>query len=464
MHRFQPTQAALTIWIGFAFLFAGCADAPPVEPGLATLGADAMDDDPETCGSCHQEQYEQWEGSMHAYSTRDPVFMAMMRKSTADTQGKIDQFCVNCHAPNASKEGLTPVVQGEDGVFFMDVDQNDFRFSRGVQCTTCHRIKSVEATQNAEFTLSPFALQGPTGSPEANQYHPMEKSTFIGDNNQVSFMCGSCHDVQNPKDARLEATFSEWYANSFNNPSDPSQHRSCVDCHMPTYEGKNSLGQDATLHRHTFVGVDQALVEDFPGKEEQAALVEALLQDCAELKIQRTENVGSDAAFRVSVKNINNGHNLPSGSTADRQVWVHLTITDSDGTLIYESGMLDANGDLMDRVEGHSLDPFGDPDLLAFGQFLLDDQNEHVNFPWEASRFDDNLIGPGQTGWREYLLPLSGIRGKNLTVKATLKYRTFPPFLLRKLVEEGWLDASSMLEVPIIEMETLEESFFIEAL
>ena len=35
---------------------------------------------PEYCGSCHQSHYEQWQGSMHAYAIRDPIFLALNKK------------------------------------------------------------------------------------------------------------------------------------------------------------------------------------------------------------------------------------------------------------------------------------------------------------------------------------------------------------------------------------------------
>jgi hypothetical protein len=229
---------------------------------------------------------------------------------------------------------------------------------------------------------------------------------------------------------------------------------------MPTYQGEMVKGGELkTLHRHTFVGTDVALIADFPDKQNQLQLVTELLQNTAELKIVRNNDIDGHVALRVSVHNSNAGHNLPSGSTADRQVWVHLTVVDNTGTLLYESGMLDSNGDLMDRVPGHSQTPYDDPDLLAFGQFLFaSDGTTHVNFPWEAHHYDENLIGPGQTAWREYILP-SSVRGKPITATATLRYRTFPPFLLRQLVEEGYLNPNELEEVPIIDMETTTLSF-----
>ena len=38
----------------------------------------------------------QWR-SMHAYATRDPIFLALNRKGIEETNGRLDQFCaVSC--------------------------------------------------------------------------------------------------------------------------------------------------------------------------------------------------------------------------------------------------------------------------------------------------------------------------------------------------------------------------------
>lgn len=231
---------------------------------------------------------------------------------------------------------------------------------------------------------------------------------------------------------------------------------------MKAYQGEIVKGGEVkTLHSHQFVGVDQALIPDFPGKEEQAALVKELLQDCAELTVDYNGVVEGHVELVVNVKNINNGHNLPSGSTADRQVWVHLEVFNEDGMKVLESGMLDANGDLMDGVVGHSLNPDGDPELLAFGQFIFDKNGDHALFPWQAVTYTDHLIGPGQTAWRDFQIPHSLVAGQQLEVQATLYYRTFPPFLIRALEDEGYLEEGELLEIPIIEMETLTKAVFV---
>lgn len=230
---------------------------------------------------------------------------------------------------------------------------------------------------------------------------------------------------------------------------------------MPTYEGTiTKHGRTTTLHSHYFVGVYQALLPGFPGRPELARRARELLTDCAELEI-RYNGIDDDdnAVVVVSVRNINNGHNLPAGSTADTQVWVHLQVFNQNDELVYESGMLDANGDLMDGVIGHSLDPDGDPELMLFGQFIYGADGAHVTFPWQAHAFTDNLIAPGQRKWRDFPIPSERLNGDTFRVVAHLKYRTFPPFLLRTLIDEGFLDPDAIDPVPIIQMESAEETF-----
>ena len=36
--------------------------------------------DPQSCAGCHAEQFNDWAGSMHAYSSQDPVMRAMNQK------------------------------------------------------------------------------------------------------------------------------------------------------------------------------------------------------------------------------------------------------------------------------------------------------------------------------------------------------------------------------------------------
>ena len=59
----------------------------------------------------------------------------------------------------------------------------------------------------------------------------------------------------------------------------------------------------------------------------------------------------SGIEFRAQVKNGTDGHNVPTGFTGERLVWLEVTVKDRSGKIIFRSGDRDPNGDLRD---GHS--------------------------------------------------------------------------------------------------------------
>ena len=53
-------------------------------------------------------------------------------------------------------------------------------------------------------------------------------------------------------------------------------------------------------------------------------------------------------SFKVEFENGTDGHNVPTGFDAERLVWLHVTVTDADARVVFESGDLDPNGDVRD--------------------------------------------------------------------------------------------------------------------
>lgn len=106
--------------------------------------------------------------------------------------------------------------------------------------------------------------------------------------------------------------------------------------------------------------------------------------------IEGTPSVGRDFVFSYKIKNMNTGHNLPSGSLgAQPQLWVNVALVDPDGTNIWESGYVDANGDMADL---HSLE-------VAAGRIGTDQQL--VNF--QTKFLTTNVKGTD----REMYLPVN---------------------------------------------------------
>ena len=106
--------------------------------------------------------------------------------------------------------------------------------------------------------------------------------------------------------------------------------------------------------------------------------------------IEGTPRVGRAVTFAYRIKNLNSGHNLPSGSLgAQPQLWVNVALVDPGGKNVWESGYIDRNGDLADL---HSLE-------VAAGRIKIDQQL--VNF--QTKFLTTNVKGTD----REMYLPVN---------------------------------------------------------
>lgn len=448
---------------------------------------------PEDCRTCHPQHVQEWEMTPHAYALKDPVFRAMVEMGQAATEGKLGQFCVQCHTPTGLATEQTPVVYNEDTLLFEQSLETDAIGQTGVTCTACHSMTNVVEPLNARVVYTPNGvMQGPISDPVDNDFHASAYNELFDESVEgFGRMCGSCHNVVNPKGALVEQTFNEFEASSA-----AANGKNCVTCHMPAYTGKAAEGPDAplgvperTLHRHTFVGVDVSLLPEgeFPGDAEMRMLVTELLQESAELS---TAFVTSDGELRCRIRNLA-GHAIPSGATAERQMWLEVIVRDDAGQVVFESGTLDENGDLRDGISKHNSAAGTDPSLAYFGQVMIaidgfatmtDEEKlearqeidadclpfgrgaivegsigHPVEMPWQADWQCDDLIAADSGAQRSY--DLSELRPGAYTAEVRLLFRSFPPFFLRLLEDEAGLDPAVKERVPIVEMESRSISF-----
>lgn len=59
---------------------------------------------------------------------------------------------------------------------------------------------------------------------------------------------------------------------------------------------------------------------------------------------------GEDLRFEVEVNNLTEGHSVPSGLIAERNVFLQVTVSDAAGKTLFRSGDLDPNGDVRDPL------------------------------------------------------------------------------------------------------------------
>jgi hypothetical protein len=377
------------------------------------------------CVSCHPTHVEQWQSSAHAYAMVDPVYRVLVMQRQIDLGATEDQFCTQCHSSVGTRGGecvsgfsfeeLSPIVQ------------------EGVTCESCHKISSVERMYNAGHTLDPTGpLRGGIEDPIDNAFH---ESAYSGDH-KTSELCGSCHDVVETSGLELERPYEEW-------TTSPAalDGQVCQDCHMPAYDGQASVGgPERTLHEHRWVGVDlpatEAFLADTEAVEAGRARIQELLEGSATLSLSADPAPpGEVVDLHVTLSNEIGAHNFPTGTTFIRQAWVEVIVSDAAGNVVYETGTLDANGDLRDHWS--EVEPYGDKDLISLSSGFIDAYGNPEIFPWRATEHWLNALSPGYERTYTLFVPTSPDTVGPLQVVSRLRFRAFPPYLIRIVGLEG---------------------------
>lgn len=366
--------AALGVLLASAVTSVVLVSCSTHDDAAPTLSRDALVD-PQTCKGCHPTQFTEWSGSMHAYASTDPVFLAMNKRGQRETNGALGSFCVNCHAPQAVRDGVTT-----DG---LNLDSVPAKL-KGVTCFFCHTVDAIEGTHNAALhSSSEPVMRGAFADPIANAGHAAVYSTLHDrDHAESAQFCGACHDVTTDHGANIERTLAEWQASVFSQ----SGGATCAQCHM---EQSTTLGPVSTiagspnrrLHGHSFAAVDVALDDTFPEQAAQRAKVKALLDTTLQTALC-VESVGATSAIRVLVDNVAAGHGVPSGSAQDRRVWFEVVATKGSDVL-YQSGHV---------ADGVSPLTTPDADLWLLRECMFDGSNNPVRMFWEAASADGQQL------------------------------------------------------------------------
>ena len=402
--------------------------------------------DPQRCGECHPNHLADWSGSMHAYASDDPVFLAMNARGQRETNHALGSFCVKCHAPLAVAMGAT-----KDGLNLASLPADQ----KGVTCYFCHSAEAVTGTHDNPLTLATDGvLRAGIEGPIPNTAHAAGYLALLDRNDPSSAtLCGSCHDIVSPLGTPLERTFEEWQGTLF---SHGSLELTCGQCHMDSRQSVAAEVAGAptrTVHSHLMAAVDQALTT-FPDTSVQQTAAQGLLDTSLQVALC-VRGVPGQATIQVVLDNVGAGHAWPSGATQDRRAWVEVIAYANDQPF-YQSGAVPEGADVIASAAT-------DPDLWLIRDCIFDGMGQPVRMFWQAASHDSNqLPGPvtlDPTSPSFYLSHVERDFPRNTSTppmlttmpdKVTMRMRVVPigVDVLDDLVTSGDLDPAVEAKVP----------------
>ncbi|MGI9423925.1 MAG: multiheme c-type cytochrome [Hyphomicrobiaceae bacterium] len=285
-------------------------------------------------------------------------------------QLKKSEFCVSCHQV-AVNLGIK-----------LEIVWDQFRDSparkAGVTCQDCHMGKVPGKPDG--YSTAPSAV---VGGRKINPGRRHANHSFIGPGYSIAHPGIFPHNTK-----ALGFTIKDWL-----------QFNWRAGWGTPDFEDKVAAGRikvkfpkrwaDSVDREDARVIIDENLAK----LDARYELRRQVMENGAKVDgpfIQGRPRVGRTLAFAYNIKNLNSGHNLPSGSLgAQPQLWVNVALVDPDGKNIWETGYVDRNGDVADL---HSLE-------VAGGRIKIDQQL--VNF--QTKFLTTNVKGTD----REMYLPVN---------------------------------------------------------
>jgi DNA-binding beta-propeller fold protein YncE len=414
------------------------------------------------CQDCHTTIYDQWADSNHGMNMDHPYYRFQENFAAQQEGEEFRALCRGCHAPqgiiNNDKGPLTEYgdMWEKKGKSLMDAMNHGQAVSeRGTGCVFCHRVSKAENSGgNTDMTINLKDRDAYVFEDSRNSFmkwlekkqidaflQPHKDSYSNPDLYQSSLYCATCHnEFTTGAGASVNDNFGEWVKSPFNNPKDPSKHKTCIDCHMTqdvTNFDNKVAGQSTNngpikenMRSHHFVGGNYY----FTGMRnpEHKKLSIDILKTALTLE---GEKQGDN--FTAKVTNVNSGHDMPGG--ARRQVWIELIVTDAIGSNVFESGVM-KNGVIP-------------KDARRFIKIGVDKEGKSVGLAfWRYSKIgQDTRIKSGETRNESFQLPTD--LNYPIVVSTRVLYQAFAKGLSDK-VRNAFPD-EKIPEPEVIELEKL---------
>ncbi len=418
------------------------ADAPATGLNIELTAVDMTIDPtanftyPESCATCHPQQYDQWSKSpmKHAgdntwvYDIYDGSGTANGKGGFVYTRDSVhaskhpESDCASCHQPEPWVKkpfsALEPLGSLSDGA------------KRGISCEVCHKMADVDATKPNFPGIYPGAvtlLRPPATAPFPIMFGLLGDVDYSTTDMRASYqpqlgalVCATCHQDKNDPDGDgdfeesdgiiSEPTYLEWLNSAYADPKSP-KYATCVTCHMkPTGDGQACNMITPNLGRPN----GDIRSHDFPGTTPE------FLENSVSLSLDVTLDADSLSAA-VAIENDQVGHHVPTGVTIRNMILLVEAWREADGAKLKHTGTQTVHdlGGVGDPAQGYYAGLAG----KLYGKINQDAKGTSPTFFTDAvSIKEDNRIKALEKDTTNYTFELPA-GGGELKVRARLIYR-----------------------------------------
>jgi len=388
---------------------------------------------PERCGTCHEEQYDEWldspmqKGGMNTWvydiyngtgtGTQELPGFTYTRDSVFAESNPASE-CASCHQPEPwAREPFEPMG---------DRNEPTPGMLHGVSCDMCHRIADIDISKPNFPGIFPgvVTLTRPAAKDWVVMYGVLGDVTYeLPGWMRASYqpqlnseVCAACHQDANDLEENhdfengiiSEPTYLEWADTPYADP-ESELHAECVDCHMAATNADAACDRvtldrpDGDVRSHRILGTTAEFLEN--------ALSVAM----------EAEIVGDSVEVEVAITNDQTGHHVPTGVTIRNMILLVEASQASDGEPLEHTGstVIHDLGGVGDPAEGYYA---GLPGRL-YGKINISEAGGSPTFFTDAVAIvTDNRIAALETDTTNYTFAIPAEAG-DINLRARVIYR-----------------------------------------